>query len=110
MSHRRRDWEGLRLLAIVCLALTGLLAAAGGALAATYPDVPQDHRFATAIYSLADQGIVSGFQDGSFGPDSPVNRGQFAKIVVGGVGAHTPSPDYPTPAAEATFPDVSADS
>jgi hypothetical protein len=106
MLLRRRTGGGKRLLATVALASAGLLAAAGAALAASYPDVPQDHRFATAIDSLSDRGIVGGFQDGTFGPDRPVNRGQFAKIIVGAVGAHTASADYPTKGDRPSFPDA----
>jgi hypothetical protein len=106
MQHRRRRRATTRLLAAIGFGAVGLLAGAGSALAVTYPDVPQDHRFADAIYSLSEQGVVSGFENGTFGPDALVSRGQFAKILVGGVGAHTDSPDYPTPGSDPTFPDA----
>jgi hypothetical protein len=53
----------------------------GTALAFT--DVPDSHRYARAIYELAQSGIVSGRPDGTFGPDDPVNRAQFAKMMCG---------------------------
>ncbi|MBQ4528319.1 MAG: S-layer homology domain-containing protein [Clostridia bacterium] len=33
------------------------------------------------IKSLAQKGIISGFEDGTFQPDSPVTRAQFVKLV-----------------------------
>jgi hypothetical protein len=53
----------------------------GTALAFT--DVPDGHRYARAIRELAQSGIVSGRADGTFGPDDPVNRAQFAKMMCG---------------------------
>ncbi|MHB0979531.1 MAG: S-layer homology domain-containing protein [Thermoleophilia bacterium] len=81
---------------------------AGSAAAVMYPDVPSDHTFATPIAELSDRGIIGGFADGTFGPDNQVLRAQFAKILVGAIGAHTASADYPTMPADATFTDVAA--
>jgi hypothetical protein len=55
--------------------------ATGTALA--FPDVPDSHRYARAINELAQLGVVSGRDDGSFRPDDPVNRAQFAKMMCG---------------------------
>jgi alpha-tubulin suppressor-like RCC1 family protein len=41
--------------------------------------------YRAAIRSLAQRGIVSGFGDGSFRPDQPVSRQQFAKMIVLGL-------------------------
>ncbi|MFH0915430.1 MAG: S-layer homology domain-containing protein [bacterium] len=38
--------------------------------------------YETAIYDLADRGIVTGFEDGTFRPSSTVTRQQFAKMIV----------------------------
>jgi alpha-tubulin suppressor-like RCC1 family protein len=50
--------------------------------AATFPDVPDTHPYHDAISYLADEGIVAGREDGTFGPDAPVTRQQFAKMIV----------------------------
>ena len=50
--------------------------------ASAFPDVPDSHRYAHAINELARLGIVSGRSDGTFGPDEPVLRAQFAKMIV----------------------------
>jgi hypothetical protein len=47
-----------------------------------FPDVPEDHPYATAIEDLCNKGIIGGYSDGTFGPDDPVVRQQFAKMVV----------------------------
>ncbi len=42
--------------------------------------------YRAAIRSLAQRGIVLGYGDGSFRPDQPVSRQQFAKMIVLGLG------------------------
>lgn len=98
----------MRFLVVTVMAALPATAFAGSAAAVTYPDVPANHTFATAIGELSDRGIIGGYADGTFGPDNQVLRAQFAKILVGAIGAHTASADYPTMPAEATFTDVAA--
>lgn len=40
------------------------------------------HWAASYINDLAEQGVVSGYEDGRYGPDDVLTRGQMAKIVV----------------------------
>lgn len=49
----------------------------------TFPDVDSHHPYYTAIESMADAGIIGGYLDGTFGPDNPVLRAQFAKMICG---------------------------
>lgn len=60
-----------------------VLACAGTLAALTFTDVPDSHPYASAINRLAELGIVSGRGDGIFGPDSPIYRAQFAKMICG---------------------------
>lgn len=46
-----------------------------------FSDVPPDSAFYPYIHCLACLGIVSGYDDGAFEPDSSITRGQTAKIV-----------------------------
>lgn len=46
-----------------------------------YNDVPMDHPAFLAIEYLSDQGVVSGYGDGSFKPDAPMTRAQVAKTL-----------------------------
>jgi hypothetical protein len=53
-----------------------------------FSDVPEDHVFYTPIMNLKCNGIVTGFEDGSYKPDAFVTRGQATKFLVEGL-AHT---------------------
>jgi S-layer homology domain/Collagen triple helix repeat (20 copies) len=69
---------------IVSLAAVGVLAVATTASAAgagIFNDVPEDHLFANAIEWAKDNGVVYGYDNGDFGPDDPVERGQLAAIL-----------------------------
>ncbi|MBT4917608.1 S-layer homology domain-containing protein [Candidatus Peregrinibacteria bacterium] len=54
--------------------------------AGSFSDVPSDHENHAAIEYLYEEGIVSGYENGEFGPDNMVNRAQAAKIISGGFG------------------------
>jgi hypothetical protein len=67
-------------------ALQTLLIAAGVSLdnvtvAKLFPDVSTRHRFAAAITYASQNGVVSGYDNGNFGPGDTLTRGQVAKIV-----------------------------
>lgn len=49
--------------------------------ASRYHDVPLTDPASEAIEELADRGIISGYADGSFKPDTEVTRAQFAKFL-----------------------------
>ena len=68
------------LLLVLFLVLLGALS--GSALAVSFSDVPPGHPYATAIADLAGRGVIGGFSDGTFKPDDPVTRQQFAKMIV----------------------------
>lgn len=56
-----------------------LLGAATVAYAATvFPDVPASHFAHDSIIKLADQGIIKGHADGTFGPEESITRAQAA--------------------------------
>ncbi|OGH05254.1 MAG: hypothetical protein A2W22_01380 [Candidatus Levybacteria bacterium RBG_16_35_11] len=50
-----------------------------------FSDVPVTHPYYEAINGMAQEGIISGFNDGTFGPDKLITRQQFAKIIVGAI-------------------------
>ncbi|MBU0727651.1 S-layer homology domain-containing protein [Patescibacteria group bacterium] len=59
------------------------------------------HDYETAIRYLGDNGIVQGYDDGSYKPNNTVNRAEFTKIIVGAkLGSN------PTAYASNCFPDV----
>ena len=46
-----------------------------------YYDVDSDDWFATTVSTLAHMGILSGYEDGSFRPNAPITRAEFAAIA-----------------------------
>lgn len=48
---------------------------------AAFTDVDQNHSYYEAINNLSAEGILNGFEDGSFKPSDPVTRAQFTKII-----------------------------
>ena len=48
---------------------------------ARFPDVPFSHPFYTAIEQLASRNILKGLSNGEFGPQAPLTRQQFAKMI-----------------------------
>jgi len=57
------------------------IAASALAIAPPFPDVNTNHWASDYIQTLASLRIISGFPDGSFRPDAPVTRAQFAAIL-----------------------------
>ena len=51
-----------------------------------YADVPVGHPSFRAVEYLSDRGVLGGYTDGLFRPDSPVTRAQFAKMIVAAMG------------------------
>src|SRR3989338_9082414 len=53
-----------------------------GVAHAAFPDVPSNHPYREAIEWLQSEGVVGGNPDGTFLPESTINRAEFAKIIV----------------------------
>lgn len=66
-----------------------------------FPDVPTTNSFYKHISWLESRGVISGFGDGTFRPQSPVTRGQFAVMLYKTDG----SPDH-TPPSSPAFTDL----
>lgn len=49
---------------------------------AEFSDVPGDHYAASAINYLQAEGIVSGYEDGTFKPSQAVNRAEAMKLII----------------------------
>lgn len=67
-------------LATVTSALAPLMSAAPASAQASFSDV-QGNWAQSCIASLTQQGIISGYPDGTFRPSSPVTRSEFASMV-----------------------------
>jgi hypothetical protein len=83
-----------------------------------FTDVPPSRVDYAAITGLAVKGAVEGFPDGTFRPDSPALRAEFAKMVAAAVflplresdrtpfrdvGSSAPGPSYPDSYVAATY-------
>ena len=75
----------------VLLTITMLFGISTAVLAADIPqqdypqrfwDVPKDHWAFNYIAELVNKGVLAGYEDGSFKPDSTVTRAEWAKIMV----------------------------
>jgi len=69
----------MAVLAVFVMAGLGPLSA--GALAAGFSDVGSGDWFSPAVTALADAGVVTGYQDGTFHPYDTVTRAQFASML-----------------------------
>ena len=54
----------------------------GGEREAGFLDVEMQHQNAEAITYVKEQGIVQGYEDGTYKPDASINRAEFVKILV----------------------------
>lgn len=68
---------------LACVMLCASLTSPVYAFKAIFSDVPSDVWSAPFVYDLAERGIVSGYGDGTFGPDNTVQRCEYAKMLVG---------------------------
>ena len=57
-----------------------------------FSDVPTNHWAFTYISEMAERGVLSGYPDGKFYPDSQVTRAEFAKIMTTAVGLSVTQP------------------
>ena len=67
---------------------------------AGFSDVDGSTPYAAEIKLLAERGIITGYGDGTFGPDRGVTRQQFAKMIILTLGYHV------SPMAASVFRDV----
>jgi hypothetical protein len=70
---------------------------------AGFSDVDGSTLYAAEIELLAERGVITGYGDGTFGPDRGVTRQQFAKMIVLTLGYHV------SPMAASVFRDVQAE-
>ena len=67
---------------LLAILIMGLAVSTSFAATTSFPDVPSSNPYHTAITNLAANGIISGYTNGNFGPNDPVTRQQFAKMIV----------------------------
>ncbi len=77
----RKTNKLVSLLLALGLLFTILVPAATAADTLTFSDVSSDNPYYEAITNLTAEGIINGFEDGTFKPDEPVTRAQYTKIM-----------------------------
>lgn len=66
---------------LIALASGFLVSTSVASAAVNFPDVAINHANRTAILELAAQGVITGYADGRFGPEDPVNRAQMLTLL-----------------------------
>lgn len=62
--------------------LTGICGGMGStSLAASFPDVDPGAWYYDTVNWASDAGLITGYEDGTFGPDDVLERGQFITIL-----------------------------
>ena len=85
LTMKRRSARRLVFLAgALMIVLLGVLAQPypAGAEAAGFIDVSSSNPYRVQIETLAQLGIIEGYSDGTFRPNAPVTRQQFAKMAI----------------------------
>lgn len=92
VDHIKQEWV-LVVVGGLCLGLLPFTLDVFRAQAASLSDIAGSKN-QEAIEDLYNQGIISGYSDGSFKPKNTVNRAELAKILVGASGATPAVDDY----------------
>lgn len=80
-NQLRSGTSAILALGIMAGAAAPLFAPTPAFAQATFSDVSSNYWAKGFIQSLASQGIIAGFPDGTFRPDAPVTRAQYAAMV-----------------------------
>lgn len=71
----------------------------------SFPDVPNNHKYYTAIEYFHAKDVIQGYSDGTFRPDQPANRAEALKIILLSSEVSVDLNDL----GDDVFPDVTAD-
>ncbi|WP_414544731.1 S-layer homology domain-containing protein [Nostoc sp. CCY0012] len=71
----------LMALSVTAGAVAPFIATAPASAQTTFYDVPSNYWAAQFIQQLSQRGVIAGFPDGSFRPEEPVTRAQFAAMI-----------------------------
>lgn len=91
---------------ISSVAALTMVASSVAAFAVDFPDVESTASYAQAVQELSALDVISGYEDGTFGPDKLVTRAEITKMIVDAL-AKRSSAEASTESTK--FADVSAD-
>lgn len=90
----------LALVIVLAMALTTV------AFAGTFSDVTSEESYSEAVEVMAALGLLTGYEDGTFGPDKTITRAEFAAVIVRALGMEDSAKGS---AASTMFSDVASD-
>lgn len=88
---------------IISLVLVLVILCTSIAVFASYSDVPENASYNEALNRLTSLGIIGGYDDNTFRPDSNITREQFAKMIVTAAGLEETANVY---MGSTIFPDI----
>lgn len=71
-----------RRIIIFLFAMLLILANLSAAFAITFSDLSETHWAYNNVMNLAEQGIINGYENGTYQPERAVSRGEFIKLVM----------------------------
>jgi hypothetical protein len=97
-----RRWITLGLTSLLSLSLLvpAALGQGSGPTCGRFSDILREHRACGAVTTLVQRGVINGYPDGTFRPESKVTRAEFAKLLIAALKVE-PQPGAPVP-----FPDA----
>lgn len=81
LNHWQSSTAALMALSITTGAIAPFVVATPSFAQTTFSDVSSNYWAAQFIRELSQRGVIAGFPDGSFRPEEPVTRAQFAAMV-----------------------------
>ena len=106
-TNKESKREDLNLKKVISsVAALTMVASSVAAFAVDFPDVESTASYAQAVQELSALDVISGYDDGTFGPDKLVTRAEITKMIVDAL-AERSSAEASTESTK--FADVSAD-
>ena len=81
LKHWQQKTAALMALSVTAGTVAPFMTAAPSFAQTTFSDVSSNYWAAQFIQQLSERGVIAGFPDGSFRPEEPVTRAQFAAMV-----------------------------
>lgn len=66
----------------LAVAIVALLTISSNVFAITFTDIDASHWAYNNVMTLAENGVINGYEDNTFRPDGTISRGEFLKLVI----------------------------
>ena len=78
---KRSVWIVSFVSAVIGSLVTTVSFALSPAILPDFPDVDDNAYYADSVYRMRSMGVINGYENGNFGPNDAVTRGQFATML-----------------------------